>query len=267
MDVVSGESYDVCFDIYHTEGNLQARIYANANYRNYSDNSVTGSWQSLCYSFIATSSTTLEVGLRFYDQSGFDGSEIVYVDNLTINGSVLPTIVFNYNLRLENNNSIINWQTSSETNNSHFNIEWSRDGKEFSEIGRVEGHGTTRDVQNYSFIHENPAPGNNYYRLTQVDFDGRKESFPVKSVYFDSKSRDFNIIPTLVADMVKVEFDNPVENGRILIYDMNGQMVKSCILAEGIDVFRTDISELTPGQYIMKYVDNQQTSSKKFVKQ
>ena len=83
ITLTSGVTYTVSFRIYHTEGNLKARIYADG-YRNYSTNATTGSWQTLTYDFTPSSTTTYDIGLRFYDQTGFDGSEVVYVDDFKV---------------------------------------------------------------------------------------------------------------------------------------------------------------------------------------
>jgi endonuclease I len=80
VSVTSGETYNYSVWVYHTEGNIQARLYVNG-YQGYSNASITGQWQELTYSFTASSTTSISVGLRFYDVSGFDGSEIVYVDD------------------------------------------------------------------------------------------------------------------------------------------------------------------------------------------
>lgn len=58
---------------------MSARLYVDG-YQGYSNASQTNQWQQLSYSFTASSSTSIDIGLRFYDQSGFDGSEVVLVD-------------------------------------------------------------------------------------------------------------------------------------------------------------------------------------------
>jgi endonuclease I len=80
VSVTSGETYNYSVWVYHTEGSIQARLYVNG-YQGYSNASITGQWQELTYSFTASSTTSISVGLRFYDVLGFDGSEIVYVDD------------------------------------------------------------------------------------------------------------------------------------------------------------------------------------------
>jgi endonuclease I len=84
VSVTSGETYDFSVWVYHTEGNLRARLYVNG-YQGYSIAATTGLWQELTYSYIANNTTNIDVGLRFYDVSGFDGNEIVYVDDFAPN--------------------------------------------------------------------------------------------------------------------------------------------------------------------------------------
>lgn len=80
VSVSAGQTYHFSTAVYHTEGNVRARLYVNG-YQGYSNENLTGQWQRLSYSYTASSNTTIEVGLRFYDVSGFDGSELVYVDD------------------------------------------------------------------------------------------------------------------------------------------------------------------------------------------
>lgn len=73
---------------------------------------------------------------------------------------------------IENNKVDLTWATLSETNNSFYSIERSRDALNFEVIGTREGAGTSNDIVNYSFIDLNPLEGTSYYRLKQTDFNG-----------------------------------------------------------------------------------------------
>ena len=86
------------------------------------------------------------------------------------------------------------------------------------------------------------------------------------SVVFDTKSLDMAIVPNRVENSLRLEFTKPVEEGRLHIYNMEGQKVKSYVLATGVDAFNFDISGFTAGQYIAKFVDSNKTISKRFVK-
>ncbi len=97
VNVVGGTDYDVSVWVYHTEGFVKARLYVDT-YLNYSDNTITNAWQELTYTYSAASDGTVEIGLRFYDQSGFDGAEIVYVDDFTMTpvggGGPTPSYIY-----------------------------------------------------------------------------------------------------------------------------------------------------------------------------
>ena len=89
MDVEQGQSYSFSAAVYHTEGNVKARLIVDG-YQGYSDESKTNQWQTIDYDYKATSSKAIQVGLRFYDTNGFDGSELVYVDSFQPNTSSAP---------------------------------------------------------------------------------------------------------------------------------------------------------------------------------
>ncbi|MFB9217065.1 endonuclease [Vibrio sinaloensis] len=80
ISVEQGKSYPFSVSVYHTEGRVKARLFVDG-YQGYSDPSKTNQWQELTHSYTATSNKTIQVGVRFYDITGFDGSEIVYLDN------------------------------------------------------------------------------------------------------------------------------------------------------------------------------------------
>ncbi|MBZ2192095.1 endonuclease [Pseudoalteromonas arctica] len=82
--VEAGKIYNFSADVYHTEGKIKARLYVDG-YQGYSNQAQTNQWQTVSHSYTANSDKTISVGLRFYDVSGFDGSETVYVDNFLPN--------------------------------------------------------------------------------------------------------------------------------------------------------------------------------------
>lgn len=89
VSVEQGKTYPFSAAIYHTEGKVKARLIVDG-YQNYSDPSKVHQWQDLSYTYTATSSKNIQVGLRFYDVAGFDGSEAVYVDNFQPSDSSEP---------------------------------------------------------------------------------------------------------------------------------------------------------------------------------
>lgn len=67
----------------------------------------------------------------------------------------------------------LHWETGSESNNDYFEIQRSQDGHSFAPIARVKGAGNSASKQSYQWLDTAPERGINFYRLKQVDFDGK----------------------------------------------------------------------------------------------
>ncbi|MFZ1460106.1 MAG: FG-GAP-like repeat-containing protein, partial [Ignavibacteria bacterium] len=74
-------------------------------------------------------------------------------------------------------NVTLNWSTSSEFNNSDFDIERSSTENNWIKAGFIRGHGTISEPQNYSFTDKNLTTGKYKYRLKQIDFNGNFEYY------------------------------------------------------------------------------------------
>ncbi|QHT68597.1 T9SS type A sorting domain-containing protein [Rhodocytophaga rosea] len=105
--------------------------------------------------------------------------------------SPLPVDFFSFTAELQSGKVLIEWITASETNNDYFGIERSQDGIHFNEIGRILGKGTVAVFSTYQFIDAHPFTGISYYRLRQVDIDG-KFAYS-KTVSVENKASSFSI--------------------------------------------------------------------------
>jgi len=89
VQLQANQTYRFKTSIYHTEGNVRARLYVK-NYLGYSNPGLTNQWQTLEHTYTPNQDEEISVGLRFYDLGGFDGSEVVFVDNFRPGSSVTP---------------------------------------------------------------------------------------------------------------------------------------------------------------------------------
>ncbi|MCH7405457.1 glycine-rich domain-containing protein [Belliella aquatica] len=100
---------------------------------------------------------------------------------------ILPIELLELSARFEKstNSAVIKWITAKETGNSHFEIERSENGiSQFEKVGEIDGMGWTDLLTKYEFI-DNKLPlsgGNIFYRIKQVDFDGKSTYSKVLSV-------------------------------------------------------------------------------------
>ncbi len=117
-----------------------------------------------------TPTTTARIKVEAVGNIFFDLSNA----NFTIEETV-PVELVSFIAEKSNDGVILKWVTATETNNSGFSIERSRDEDNFAEIEFINGKGTTTEPTNYSFVDKNIESGKYYYRLKQVDYDGSFE--------------------------------------------------------------------------------------------
>lgn len=94
----------------------------------------------------------------------------------------LPVSLTSFDATVNGRKVDLTWTTETEANNDFFTIEKTKDGIHFEEIAIVEGAGNHTGELNYATVDLFPYDGVSYYRLTQTDFDGHTESFPMRTV-------------------------------------------------------------------------------------
>src|SRR3569832_318153 len=103
--------------------------------------------------------------------------------------NTLPIELISFQAKANRNDIDILWSTASETNTSEFIIERTLDGQHFTEIKRVKAAGNSTSTLNYKVTDYNPFVGNNYYRLIEIDNDGKITSGELAVVRF---AKDLN---------------------------------------------------------------------------
>jgi len=169
----------------------------------------------------------------------------------------------------------LNWQTATETNNQGFEIQRSNDGK-FEKIGFVPGHGTTTEIQSYSFIDENVLPQEYSYRLKQMDYDGTtaySNVVEVKVIQPVEYSLSQNY-PNPFNPSTKIAYSIPKDGLVTLkVYDVLGKEVVALINeVQSAGTYEVefsarggDASALSSGVYYYQLVSGEFTSTKKLI--
>ncbi len=151
--------------------------------------------------------------------------QVYYVDPT----SFLPVELLSFKGSAEAKSNQLLWSTATEQNNSHFELERSQDGERFEFIGEIEGHGTSNSQRNYEFYDENPIE-TAYYRLKQMDFDGKYEYSDVISI---KRGRDKaliigNIFPSPTKGQAKFNISvAEATQASISIIDVTGKQLSS----------------------------------------
>lgn len=175
-----------------------------------------------------------------------------------------------FNTSIQKGNLVqLNWSTASETDNKSFVIERKTEEMPFfEEVSKVKGHGTTSQVQAYTFTDDAAAVGKiNYYRLRQEDFDGKVTYSKVLSVALKTSFK-VKVYPSVVknGDILTVEaIGSSDKTVQVDIVNMAGQVVKiekNTAYTEGVQF---PISNLSTGRYIIKVRNSDKQNYASFV--
>jgi hypothetical protein len=144
-----------------------------------------------------------------------------FIDNTT-DVVITPVQLINFKAALQGNTVQVTWSTATETNNSHFNVLRSLNGKDFNSIGRVQGKGTTSIVSTYSFTDGSIAKQNLYYQLEQVDADGKKTFSAIVLVRVDANGQaQVSFFPNPIKDKKLSIIMNNAEAGNYTMSLLN----------------------------------------------
>ncbi len=155
------------------------------------------------------------------------------IDNVSLKiGSVLPVELVSFNAVKEDKNALLTWQTATELNNSHFNVQVAKETVEgeissFTTIAKLDGAGTTNVPQAYRFLDEELGKaGYRYYRLQQVDFDGTTAYSQTKVLNFTAHQLALSVYPNPTVDNVTIQLDAQKEGTlEVGITDVTGKLL------------------------------------------
>jgi hypothetical protein len=143
----------------------------------------------------------------------------------------------------------LDWQTSTESNSSHFIVERSADGAEWEAIGTVKAAGNSTQSMNYTFEDGLPISGKSMYRLQQMDLDGSFRLSGTETVFVDDYLKAY---PTIADQIVHV---TSLENAAaVSIFDHLGKRY-DCPATEESNGFAFDVSQLQNGFYFLRIAD------------
>ncbi|MBN9292969.1 MAG: T9SS type A sorting domain-containing protein [Flavobacteriia bacterium] len=163
--------------------------------------------------------------------------------------SPLPIGLLTFNAEKQGRTVELKWITVTEHNNNLFEIERSEDGKTWDNIGKkasLSGGSDGHQQLNYNFFDLKPVIGYNYYRLKQVDYDGKYSYSPVRSVLFN----ELVIYPVPTKDFLHISGLSGKEI--IRIRDLTGREIKSMSNTSSTITTNINLNDLSDGIY---YID------------
>lgn len=161
------------------------------------------------------------------------------------------------------------WKTSSELNNEVFVVERSRDGMLYEPVGEVPGAGNSQTLQSYAFTDSNPYDNTSYYRLKQVDFDGRFTYSESKEVHLDPRNKaiaNLTFFPNPVVNQLNLHIDSQQNvTAQVRICKSNGATVlrEQINLRTGENHHLFDCSTWSNGMYFIEAITQHKGENKR----
>jgi hypothetical protein len=187
-------------------------------------------------------------------------------------GITLPIELLDFWGQSTENYNEIHWETNSELDNDYFIISYSSNGVEFNELIRVDGAGTTTTPQSYYFRHGNPIYGTSYYKLTQVDYNGESEEFPVIAINnkkMDSQYVFSDVYPNPSSDIFYFNYNGNSLNETIYVKVTN--LLGKTVLTGSVDKYNNSqaipfkLIGVEKGNYFIEIKKGEHTETKKLM--
>ncbi|MCB9233674.1 MAG: T9SS type A sorting domain-containing protein [Bacteroidia bacterium] len=192
------------------------------------------------------------------------------IDSLLAN---LP-VVWTYITAQVNRKDLIDieWGTASEINNDHFVIQKSFDGKTYTNIGLRDAKGDSKGHEKYELTDPNPVPGYQFYRVKQVDTDGRFGYSDVVSVFFDGELKTHlnYVSPIPTQDVATMSYySDKATDYTLELIDIKGRVVYSQEVNAriGENLLELNLRNQKAGIYVAKLYNKFESISAKIIKE
>lgn len=156
----------------------------------------------------------------------------------------------------------LDWKTRDELDNLGFEILWKNQiHTNYKSCGFIPSESFDSEFHNYSFIHNRLLPGRHYYKIRQVDLDGRSNYSKEIVVQLDNEE-DLNIFPNPVRNRLYISTSR--ENIKCTIYNSKAEIILEKVLKKSGEFL--DLSLLPKGFYVLRTGEGNQVKHIKFVK-
>ncbi len=159
------------------------------------------------------------------------------------------------------------WQTTSEINSHHYEIERSIDGRSFMMIGSIAAGRNSNGVQTYLFNDMAPVIGTNYYRVKQVDNDGKFTYSGVATVVFNKAGILWSVYPNPAKDKTTLYAKSNLNAVQVRLTDVSGKLlyngyIPSLRAGQSVNI---PLNNFSKGMYLLKIYSEKETSTEKII--
>lgn len=163
------------------------------------------------------------------------------------NQSVLPLTILQFTGANIKGIAALHWLTAQEINTGYFIVERAA-GSTWKAIGQVAAKGNIATSNEYDFVDAAPVTGDNYYRLKEVDKDGRVQYSTTVKLSFGNSSV-FSVNPNPATDAAIITLPG-TQTVTVDVYTSTGKRVLT-VKSTSTQVW-VNVSSLAKGIYYVK---------------
>lgn len=260
----TAQSTTVCINLSGLDNNQQSVVVSDPN-TDGDNNPCTGASAGQYWNLVScpnpsayttTAGTTINqnhcftatVGQTYYlVVDGNGGAESpFYISGMAGTAYNLPIELISFDARLLDRNVELSWVTASEHNNDYFIIERSVDGVTWNFVEEIDGAGNSVELISYKTFDFHVIRGVTYYRLKQIDYDGKSSYSEIRSVY---NTDDLMILPNPSTGIFGVGGMPKHQENSILVMDITGQILEQHTTEE--ESYQLDLMQRSAGVYIV----------------
>jgi len=231
------------------------------------------SWQTLTFTYAPSANIVNPVFSLYNSQSSGSGNDFgideISITATQLSAGSLPVTLVNFTAQAQAAVVLLKWNTATEIDNDHFEIQRSTDGITFDAIGTVKGAGNSNSLLSYSFADAAPITGNDYYRLKQVDKNGNAQysTTEVVTVAAAAGNNVLNVYPNPAISQFTIALKNSsTQASTVTLIDLSGKQVFNTSAAAGSSQVQVVLNgSIAPGVYIVRLSNRNETLFSKII--
>jgi hypothetical protein len=162
----------------------------------------------------------------------------------------LPLIWSDFSAVAQESGISLSWKTEQEEQVSKFELEFSTDGTRFEKFHTIPAK--NQAFNQYQALHIPDAVGKLFYRIKQIDIDGRFTYSPVKVVNFAGRSV-VKIYPNPLTEKLIIQIAGGLEKSSVIsVFDISGKELTRVKIESGQNQFTINSSGWSSGMYWLK---------------
>jgi hypothetical protein len=242
-------TYNITYDY----SNDTVAVSNNSSTDLYRRGTADSDWVSAGFAKDATSKT--------FTNSGLSGASEMLLGNFTTNPLALDLIDFNIVKSTDQSKAILTWIVANVEQGASYEIERSRDGVVFLNMGTVSVVTDSKDEKGndvYHFTDATPLPGNNFYRIKVVKADGGFKYFPVKSIQFNAAENRFSLFPNPFDHQLTLSYVSQINTViTVMVYDLIGKEIsrQNIKVTPAVSQYPIDVAGFPNGSFLLSVRD------------